>query len=346
MNQATHAWLAVEAYRKIAAEAKTPDGIGKKLDSLARLLGQNLEDVVVAAWLPDSLIRDMSYGHVFKNSKYVGEQTERFKLSKEQLTKKLPSDARIPPVAFDLVPDAWWEKPYRVKDNGGHLPARVNALCQTVRDMFRMGDADVVQLTGVSSKGAEAISKDFLNSPRNIAMMLWMLSHYVADAHMPFHSDNRALASTAQQKTHSAIEKLWGEQVPEIFKAETVLGIGRTKILAAKLPGDSHFADLDFGTGIKPLKNGGSGDPWEEAVYICRASFAVSFAWVPPSIASVDDKATAVSLKDILNEDFCGEERFWNISRALMTDAVNAIARFWQDAWVDFTAKESAGTSG
>lgn len=65
MNQATHAWLAVEAYRKIAAETKTADGIGKKLDGLAKLLGQNLEDVVVAAWLPDSLIKDMSYGHVF-----------------------------------------------------------------------------------------------------------------------------------------------------------------------------------------------------------------------------------------------------------------------------------------
>lgn len=53
--------------------------------------------------------------------------------------------------------------------------------------------------------------------------------------------------------THCDIEKLWGEQVPEIFKAKTILGIGRTKILAAKLPDGSNFADLDFGTGVKPL---------------------------------------------------------------------------------------------
>ena len=51
-------------------------------------------------------------------------------------------------------------------------------------------------------------------------MMLWMLTHYIADAHMPFHCDNRALASTADQDTHCDVEKLWGEQVPELFKAK------------------------------------------------------------------------------------------------------------------------------
>lgn len=337
MNQATHAWLAVEAYRKIAAESKTEAGKAKKLDGLTKLLGQNLEDVVVAAWLPDSLIKDMSYGHVFKNSHYPGDQADRFKLTKDKLKRRLPSDATVPTAAFDHVPDSWWEKPYRVKDGGGHLPARVNALCQTVRDMLRMGDADVVQLTGISSDGAANISKDFLSSPRDIAMMLWMLTHYIADAHMPFHSDNRALASTADQDTHCDIEKLWGEQVPELFKAKTILGTGRAKILAAELPAGSKLAGLDYGAGIKPLKNGGSGDPWEEAVYICRASFATSFAWVPPAISAVDDKTAKVSLDDILSDNFCGEERFWQISRAIMTDAVNAIARFWQDVWVGFT---------
>lgn len=339
MNQATHAWLAVEAYRKIAAEAKTAEGQAKKLDGLARLLGQNLEDVVVAAWLPDSLIKDMSYGHVFKNSNYIGDQPERFKLSKDKLKSHLPGDATIPTVAFELVvPGEWWEKPYRVKDNGGHLPARVNALCQTARDMLKMGDADVVQLTGVTTKGAESISKDFLTSPRNIAMMLWMLTHYIADAHMPCHCDNRALAAAGPDGAHSPIEDLWGEQVPELFKAKTILGTGRTKILAAELPSGSRFAGLNYGSGITPLKNGGSGDPWEEAVYICRASFATSFAWVPPTVAEVDDKTTKVSLDDILKDGgFCGEDRFWQISRAIMTDAVNAIARFWQDVWVDFT---------
>jgi hypothetical protein len=62
----------------------------------------------------------------------------------------------------------------------------------------------------------------------------------------------------------------------------------------------------------------------------------VSFAMVPPNIASVDNQTTGVSLKDILSSNFCGEARFWGLSRAIMADAANAVARFWQDAWLDF----------
>lgn len=338
MNQPTHAWLAVEAYRKIVAEAKTDDGKRKKLDGLARLLGAHLGDVVVAAWLPDSLIKDMSYGHVFKNSLVKKDETGRFRITKDDLTAHLPAGAQIPKVAFDHVDATWWDKSYKVKDNGGHLPARINALCQTARDMFRMGDADVVELTEIKSRGAEKIANALLYSPRNVAMTLWMTSHYIADAHMPFHCDNRAVASTARQTTHCDVENLWGEQVSDLFHAKTLLGKHPEEILNTRHPEKSAFDNLDFGKGISALKN--SGDPWKEAVYICRASFAASFAMVPMEISPVDDKSTAVSLKDILNNNnICGEDRFWEISRAIVVDAVNSIAMFWQDTWVDFTNK-------
>ncbi len=336
MNQETHAWLAVEAYRKIDNLARKPEGKKKKLEGLAALLGEHLQDVVVAAWLPDCLIKDMTYGHVFKNSAYKRkDEIPRFTLAREKLTSCLAADAATPGVAFPCVPDAWWAQPYRVREKqGGHLPARVNALCQTVRDMLKMGDDDVVKLTGIKPKDPQLIADDLLYSPRDIAMHLWMASHYIADAHMPFHCDNRSLASTTDQKTHGQVEDEWGKHVPEAFRAKAILAMDRAKILSTPLPKGSQFADLAFGPGIGPLVN--KGDPWLESVYICRASFAVSFAWVPASVAPVDDDATEVSLPDILNKKFCGKTRFWNISRAIMTDAVNAIARFWQDAWWDF----------
>ena len=334
MNQPTHAWLAVEAYRKLLKLSQTSEGKSKKLDGLARLLGANLRDVVVAAWLPDSLIKDMTYGHVFKNSAYKGDEIPRFTLSKKDLKAHLASDTLRPDAAFDLVPKTWWDAAYKVKLNGGHLPARVNALAQTARDMFKMGDNDVVDLTGVKPAGAAPIAQALLYSPRNIAMTLWMASHYIADSHMPFHCDNRALASTAKQKTHGDVEELWGKQVPDAFHSGTILKTSADEILATPLPSGSQFAGLTFGDTISPLKN--SGDPWKECVYMCRASFATSFAWVPPELAPVDDQTTKVSLADILTKDFCGEARFWDVSKATMIDAASAIAMFWQDAWCDF----------
>jgi len=344
MNQPTHAWLAVEAYRKINALSQKPEGKKNKLDGLAALLGANLRDVVVAAWLPDSLIKDMTYGHVFKNSAYTQtDQIARFTLSKADLKASLASDTQIPQVAFDFVPDGWWKNPYRVKPNGGHLPARVNALSQTARDMFKMGDSDVVAITGIKPPGAEPIAQSLLFSPRNIALTLWMASHYIADAHMPFHCDNRALGSTAKQKTHGEMEDLWGKQVPSVFHSGTILKMDSDAILGTPLPRGSHFAGINFGDAISPLKN--NGDPWKECVYMCRASFASSFALIPPDIAPVDDQNTKVSLADILDDQkFCGQKRFWDISAAIMADAANAIAMFWQDAWSDFVHPPKSDT--
>jgi hypothetical protein len=339
MNQPTHAWLAVEAYRKVAAKAATADGKKQKLDGLKEILGANLGDVVIASWLPDALIKDMMPGHVFKNSHYDGDQKKRFILSRKELEDHLPKDTRIPKAAFGMVPAEWWSKPYRVKDGGGHLPARVNALSQTVRDMIKMGDAEVVKASGVKPEGAVNIAKSLLYSPRDIAVMLWMMSHYIADAHMPFHCDNRALAASKPQKNHKAVEDRWGEQVPEIFHANKILKMDAADILGATPPPGSKFAGIDFGKDIGLLKNGG--DPWKEAVYICRASFAASFALVPPAVAPVDDGNTNVCMDDIMGNKCCGEKCFWEISEAIMADAVNAIARFWQDAWVEATKKKS-----
>ena len=89
MNQPTHAWLAVEAFRTIQKCSATDAGKQRKLDKLVELLDQHLNDVVVAAWLPDSLIKDMTFGHVFKTSKYQGDQAARFTLSRADLRPRL-----------------------------------------------------------------------------------------------------------------------------------------------------------------------------------------------------------------------------------------------------------------
>jgi hypothetical protein len=60
------------------------------------------------------------------------------------------------------------------------------------------------------AKGRAEIAGKLLYSPRDIAIGSWMASHYIADAHVPFHRDNRGLASTDQQPTHCTVENLWG----------------------------------------------------------------------------------------------------------------------------------------
>jgi len=52
----------------------------------------------------------------------------------------------------------------------------------------------------------------------------------------------------------------------------------------------------------------------------------------------VDAPSGGVSLEQILKDEFCGRKRFWDMSRAIMSDAANSIAMFWQDVWLDFTS--------
>lgn len=335
MNQPTHAWLAVEAYRIVLLASKKD----KQLTGLADILESHLHEAVVGAWVPDSIIKDMTYGHVFKNSSYKGDQKKRFTMDMAELKKMLPAYAQIPTVALKNIKPAWWKGAYRVKDNGGHLPARVTALCFAARDMMKLGDKGVVKAAGKApSKKTSEVAAELLYSTRDIALFMWILSHYVADAHMPFHSDNRALASTAKCKTHSAVEKEWGKNVPQLFKAGDVLKKKSSAILKAPYPKNSKFEAIDFGGGVAKIKTGG--DPWKQAVYICRAGFATSFAWVSAEAAPVDSPKK-ISFDDILagKNGCCGEEVFWKISRAIMHDAANAIAMIWGDIWMDFLSK-------
>jgi len=335
MNQETHAWLAVEAYRLVKEAAKKD----KSLAGLQQLLGQYIGDVVVASWLPDSLIKDMSYGHIFKlaplaKKEQVKEENKRFLLDRETVAARLPSRAQVPEVAFPANEATCWQLPFKVKENGGHLPARVNALCQTARDMLNMGDDEVFGLSHAKKRpGASLIDPAFLYSKRDVALVLWMVSHYVADAHMPFHCDSRALASTKGGKAHSQVEEIWGRQLPELFKSKAILDLEEEKILnPVNWPKKSFFQNIKFGPEIVPMK--ANGDPWQQTLDICRASFAVSFTLVPETVARFG-AAEPVDLQTIWSKKGCGKEQFWNISQAIMHDAANAIAMFWLDVWRD-----------
>lgn len=349
MNQPTHAWLAVEAFKTIQRCAKAHPTDKRKLDRLVTLLDQHLQEVVVAAWLPDSLIKDMAVGHIFKNSRYTDPKEKRFIVSREDLKKNLASAAFQREQFLDTVPADWWTVAYRVKDKtSGDLPTRVASVCQNARDMLKMGDAALYRLCDVTPPTAHAsIAPDLLYTSRDVAVMMWMASHYIADAHMPFHCDSRFLASSTEvkddpatgtvkkPKAHGRIEDEWGKQVPALFDNEAIEKATSAQIQDAPLPKNSHFGTIKFADDIPHLK---SGDPWTEAVYICRASFALSFSLVPPTVAPVDDPTTVVTKEEILKENStcCGEARFWDISRAIMHDAILSIAMFWVDLWADF----------
>jgi hypothetical protein len=87
-------------------------------------------------------------------------------------------------------------------------------------------------LCGVTPSEAHAtIAPELLYNARDVAVTMWMTSHTTADAHMPFHCDNRFLASSTddddddklagavhQQKAHGKMENCGASKSPPCSK--------------------------------------------------------------------------------------------------------------------------------
>jgi len=58
MKQRAHAWVALRALKLVNDSKKAPN--------LVELLSYYVADAWDGAWLPDTLIVDMCYGHIFK----------------------------------------------------------------------------------------------------------------------------------------------------------------------------------------------------------------------------------------------------------------------------------------
>lgn len=127
MKQRAHAWVALRALKLLDDSGSAP--------KLMELLSFYLSDVWDGAWLPDTLIRDMSYGHIFKMD---AAQEERRRVPYRELNKRLAGKR----LCLEYVKKSEeLNKPYWINEEmSGHLPDRVIAINHSIIDMLKMGD--------------------------------------------------------------------------------------------------------------------------------------------------------------------------------------------------------------
>lgn len=363
MKQKAHAWVALRALRLIDESRK------RKARSLVELLSYYLSDVWKGAWLPDTLIRDMSYGHIFKmgsEDKFVSGITEKpWRKVKYNDLRKATCGKRLCLEKY-LKGFKELEKPYWVTEKSGHLPDRVIALNHSIIDMLKLGDFPIafyckrksktyqcVDLSKQSIKGLTA-SPNF--SARQIAITFFIVSHYVCDAHMPLHCDLRDMnAQTDGRGTqrrlpkalHPGIEKVWEESFPD----KEVLTIHdytpeSLKDVTDSLPKNS-LIELDKAGSPYSLSNkliAPAPTEWDEMVNICRIAYAVSRKWIPQTFTEIQNligkakckpSAPALGYSDIVK--IVDAEDFKDVTNRVFHDAVESTARIWYRAWDIFT---------
>ena len=343
MKQRAHAWVALSALKLLDDLGTAP--------KLVEMLSFSLSDVWDGAWLPDTRIVDMTYGHIFKMDDsrarlgFNVQDEPWMKVGYDELKKRLKGKR----LCLELVRgDPVFDLAYRTHpQSGGHLPNRVIALCQTLGDMLKLCDYPLAFYArnqppkafqeDLSQQKVKDLSRSPMFSARQISMMFFVLSHYVTDAHMPLHCDFRDYGAKRSQlnrlpkSLHPSIEKKWEEHLPDI-SVFTMHGYTLASLddMVAALPADSMFK---VGTGKYKLKSSitsTDSDEWNEMVNVARVSFALARNWMP--VGCSYKKAD-----DMLADD---EQLFVDVTNRIFHDAILSVARLWLKAWKRFESQK------
>lgn len=355
MKRAAHGWIALRAYKLI-------DDISVKgkienvyhTNKLIELLSYYLSSVWDGAWIPDNLIGDMKYGHIFKQTNYpelLGPRLkdERSKTPYKELKSRLKGKRLCLKYLEkkEVLNEHYWSKE-------GHLPNRVIALTHTIGDMLKLGDFPLAfylrekrrgayESADLSAADVKSLSLSPTFSARQIATTFFMLSHYIVDAHMPLHCDYRDYSRPRRVRPiplqlHPSIEEEWEKSFPK----EQLIEIGEyskrsVDEIVTKLPKNSLIKidkEEDYKlSGADGFKKANT-DAWKEMVNICRVSYGLSRAWIDKENTK-EKKSAYADVRELIKKK--GKEEFTDITNRIFHDAVESVARIWLLVWKRFT---------
>lgn len=165
-----------------------------------------------------------------------------------------------------------------------------------------------------------------------------MLSHYIADCHMPLHCDGRSFYKDNQ--VHGFIEEQWDKQVAESYyidddnerffydpegyplpKEKTpLIEYVEKELVNRKFIWEWFGKDWDYS-----CKN-----TWDYMSGISQYSYLMAYKLIPP----FDDPKNISTAKYMETEAY--KEHFEEYSKIILADAVESIAKIWLHAWVRY----------
>jgi hypothetical protein len=340
MKQRAHAWTALRALKYLDDSGQAPE--------LVELLSYYLSDIWEGAWLPDTLIIDMAYGHIYKmetDKKIIGHKLTdpRATVKYKDLRKKLAGKR----LCLEYVKDSpELNKSYWSQE--GHLPNRVISLSHIAGDMMKMSDYPLTfyaqkekpkdYQNDLTAKNIKDLSLSPNFSARQIALVFFILSHYICDVHMPLHCDLRDYGGKIEgniapikvkrrlpKELHPSIEEEWENYFPEkeflALNSEATYSIG--DLVIKKMPTGSPIKiDTDKKYALDKKIPKIVRDEWEEMVMVGRTSYALAKTWLDAPYKDASDLMKKKS-----------KEEFYDVTNRIFHDAVQDIAAIWLKAW-------------
>jgi hypothetical protein len=308
MKAYTHAWLACMAIKRLK-DASLTQANRSAADDLIDFFMDHKDDVVQGAWYPDAVICDMGSSHVMKTTPGAAGQPTFLPL---RSSHRMPALAAASPVANQLF----------TVDPNNNLPERCEAIAHSIVDNLKMRDV-------------EREGSPICPTSNHISLRLFMLSHYVADAHMPLHCDSRRFST--RSRIHAHIEEEWDDLMKDCYQVDTANE--RFVYDQAGFPArrggnpdpytgsyieqaETELSSRRFQTGY----GGSASNVLDFMTAVCQCSYLVSYAFFPPQYDETNVNRN--------NWDApLGALSFVNMSAAVLADAIDSIALIWLRVW-------------
>ena len=317
MKKYSHAWIAFMAIKRLELIATTTDekvvsGVTDKVRTEATALVKwfkNYRDFVIkGAWYPDEVFKDMSTSHIVKYTPAEIDEKVTF--------RKLPATHSIFTMMSKKSP--LLNKPYIIED--GNCADRCEAISHSIIDNFKMLSRE--------EKGCPIAT-----SGNHIAMRFFILSHYIADCHMPLHCDSRSFSN--EKNIHGAIEKKWEDYITKAYKIDK----DNNRFIYDPDGYPLPLKENDFTTNVENeiatrkyihAWSGKNNNVWDFMSAVSQYSYLFSYFLIPKDFSNTQ------SMQEFTEETEWGRN-FETYSTMIFSDAIDAIARIWLHIWIKYT---------
>lgn len=305
MKKYTHAWLAFMALKRLH-HADLPDTQRENAQSLVKWFHNYRDFVIEGSWYPDEVFKDMSTSHIIKY--------RPIKESREQKFKKLPKTMKI----YTLGQQSeLYKKPFVIE--AGNCADRCESIAHSIIDCFK--------ILRMEERGCPIAT-----TGNHIAMRFYILSHYIADCHMPLHCDCRSFSSG--QNIHGFIESEWDKQVKSSYRIDTPNNrfyYDSDGYPIPKKPTPLMLAVEDDLVSRSYIHDWGTGNnnTWDYISAISEYSYLMSYRMIPEEFN--DENLTKEMFKSSKTY-----QRFDEYSQHILSDAIDSIARVWLHVWTRY----------
>ena len=321
MNRRTHAWIAVRAAALLEEKGEVPGLVDE-------VLKPHVRRAAIGSWIPDMTDAKRSgsnlpENHVLKMRPFG---SARYAVDKDETLRNLGTGRSLTELlrADQSLTPAWWGTPFLgdVRRPGQHIANRAMALSTTLADLLMMSNSDLIpdEADFIPDMPPAACT-----SSEQAAVYFFMLSHFLADACQPCHSDARNL-SDYDKGLHKEIERHWATRLGTKLERKLSDEAATADAVFAAARG----ADGPLGLAFGDVPAVGAKDLWQEVINVCRGSFALASIMVPVEEYPYDDGDARAPFDDLFGSRTSELERF---DAVILHDAVVTVAAAWKDGW-------------